>query len=30
LWSLVAWIPPPALLSCPRKQLPSAFRQADV
>jgi hypothetical protein len=29
LWSLVAWIPPPALLSCPRKQEPSAFWQAD-
>jgi hypothetical protein len=25
LWSPVAWIPPSALLSCPRKQLPSAF-----
>jgi hypothetical protein len=24
LWSLVAWIPPSALLSCPRKQFPSA------
>jgi hypothetical protein len=30
LWSLVAWIPPSALLYCPRKQLPSAFWQADV
>jgi hypothetical protein len=29
LWSLVAWIPPSALLSYPRKQLPSAFWQAD-
>jgi hypothetical protein len=27
LWSLVAWIPPSALLSCPRKQLPSAMWQ---
>jgi hypothetical protein len=25
LWSLVAWILPSALLTCPRKQLPSAF-----
>jgi hypothetical protein len=25
LWSLVAWIPPSALLPCPRKQLPSAL-----
>jgi hypothetical protein len=23
-WSLVAWLPPSALLSCPRKQVPSA------
>jgi hypothetical protein len=29
LRSLVAWIPSSALLSCPRKQLPSAFWQAD-
>jgi hypothetical protein len=29
LWSLVAWIPPSALLSCPRKQLPSIFWQVD-
>jgi hypothetical protein len=30
LWSPVAWISPSALYSCPRKQLPSAFWQADV
>jgi hypothetical protein len=29
LWSLVAWIPPSALLSCPRKQSPSTSWQAD-
>jgi hypothetical protein len=29
LWSLVVWIPPSALLSCPRKQLSSATLQAD-
>jgi hypothetical protein len=29
LWSLVAWIPPSALLFSPRKQLSSAFWQAD-
>jgi hypothetical protein len=27
LWSLVAWLPPSALLSCPRKQFTSAFWQ---
>jgi hypothetical protein len=26
-WSLVAWIAPSSLLSCPNKQLPSAFWQ---
>jgi hypothetical protein len=30
LWSLVARIPTVALLSCPRKQLPSAFWHADI
>jgi hypothetical protein len=30
LWSLVAWIPPSALLSYPRKQVQSAFWQADI
>jgi hypothetical protein len=30
LWSLVAWIPPSARLSCPRKQLPSASWQTFV
>jgi hypothetical protein len=30
LWSLVARIPPAALLSCPREQLPSAFWQTFV
>jgi hypothetical protein len=30
LWSRVAWIPPSAHLSSPRKQLSSAFCQADI
>jgi hypothetical protein len=30
LWSVVAWIPPSALLYCYRKQLPSAFWQTFV
>jgi hypothetical protein len=30
LWSLVAHIPPSALPSCPRPQLPSAFWQTCV
>jgi hypothetical protein len=29
LWSCVAWIPPSSLFYCNRKQLPSAFWQAD-
>jgi hypothetical protein len=30
LWPLIAWIPPSAFLSCPRKQLPSAFWQMFI
>jgi hypothetical protein len=30
LLSIFAWFPPRALFSCPRKQLPSTFCQADV